>query len=82
MAGLLADGVRLTLVLSHASVDVLDDVRADWGTEDLGKDLGGAGGLAIGADNGDGRSGGHRIQGVRGLRMIEAILVSQPNPER
>lgn len=62
MTGLLADGVRLALVLGHAGVDVLDDIRADRGAEDLGEDLGGTGGLAIGADNGDGRSGGHCVQ--------------------
>lgn len=62
MTGLLADGVRLPLVLGHAGVDVLDDIRADGGAEDLGEDLGGAGGLAIGADNGDSRSGGHLVQ--------------------
>ncbi len=63
MTGLLTDGVRLALVLGHAGVDVLDDIRADRGREDLGEDLGGTGGLAIGADNRDGRSGGHRVQG-------------------
>lgn len=62
VAGLLADGVRLPLVLGHAGVDVLDDIRADRGAEDLGEDLSGAGGLAIGADNGDGRSGGHLVR--------------------
>ncbi len=62
MTGLLADGVRLPLVLGHAGVDVLDDIRADGGAEDLGEDLGGTGGLAIGADNGDSRSGGHLVQ--------------------
>ena len=62
VTGLLADGIRLPLVLGHAGVDVLDDIRADRGAEDLGKDLSGTGGLAIGADNGNGRAGGHLVQ--------------------
>lgn len=62
MTSLLGDGVGLALVLGHAGVDVLDDIRADGSAEDLGEDLGGAGGLAIGADDGDGRSGGHCVR--------------------
>jgi len=62
VAGLLADGIRLPLVLGHAGVDVLDDIRPDRGAEDLGKDLSGAGGLAIGAENSDGRARGHLVQ--------------------
>lgn len=62
MTSLLGDGVGLSLVLGHAGVDVLDDIRADRGAEDLGEDLSGAGGLAIGAENGDSRSGGHLVR--------------------
>lgn len=59
VAGLLADGVRLALVLGHSLVDILNDVRADRGGEDGGHRVGGLGGLAIGAQDRDGRSGGH-----------------------
>lgn len=81
MTGLLADGVRLPLVLVHASVDMLDDIWADRGAEDLGENLGGAGGLAIGADNGDGRSGGHLVL-VSGqvCRLQQRSKVSDENP--
>lgn len=65
MTGLLADGVRLAFVLGHASVDVFHDIRADRGREDLGEDLGRTGGLAIGANDANGRSGGHCIDGRR-----------------
>lgn len=65
VAGLLADSVRLPLVLGHARVDVLDDVGTDGRAEDLRKDFGGAGGLAIGADDGHGRAGGHLVQMLR-----------------
>ena len=75
MTGLLADGVRLALVLGHAGVDVLHDIRADRGREDLGEDLGGTGGLAIGADDGDGRSGGHCFRdGRKGLQSRQTTL--------
>lgn len=70
VTGLLADGVRLPLVLGHSGVDVLDDVGTDGGAEDLGKDLSGAGGLAIGADDGYGRSRGHCVE-RSGLWLIE-----------
>ena len=72
VTGLFADGVRLALVLGHAGVDVLDNIRADRGAEDLGEDLGGTGGLAIGADNGDGRSGGHCVQSLRCCNVGES----------
>jgi hypothetical protein len=62
VTSLLADGVRLPLVLGHAGVDVLDDIRADGGAEDLGEDLSGAGGLAIGADDGNCGTGGHLVR--------------------
>ena len=61
VTGLLADGVRLTLVLGHAGVHLVDDIRADRGTEDLGEGYSGAAGRAIGADDGDGGSRGHCV---------------------
>lgn len=67
MAGFLADGIGLALVLGHAGMNVLDDVRTDWGREDLWQDLGGTSALAVGADNGNGRSGGHFIDLWSGL---------------
>ena len=70
MASLLADGVGLSLVLGHSGVDVLDDIGPDGGAEDLGEDLSGTGGLAIGADDGDGRSGGHFVD-ESGLGFVE-----------
>jgi hypothetical protein len=75
VTGLLADGVRLALVLGHAGVDVFDDVGANRGRENLGEDLGGTGSLAIGADDGDGRSGGHCFRdGRKGLQTRQTTL--------
>lgn len=59
VTGLLAHGVGLALVLGHALVDILDDIGTDGGGEDGGHRVGGLGGLAIGTQNRDGRSGGH-----------------------
>lgn len=59
VTGLLAHGVRLALVLSHALVDILDDIGTDGGREDGGDGVGGLGGLAIGTHDRDGWSGGH-----------------------
>ena len=73
VASLLAHGVRLPLVLGHASVHhpvlplaiystslvrirILDDVRADGRTEDIGQRVAVGAGRAIGAVNRDGRA--------------------------
>ena len=71
VASLLADGVRLTLVLGHALVNLLDDIRADGAQEHLGDGVSRAGGRAIGAQDGDGRSGGHFVQdsGLLGINI-------------
>lgn len=71
VTSLLADGVRLPLVLGHAGVDVLDDIRADGGAEDLGEDLSGAGGLAIGADDGNCGTGGHLVRVSGQVRRLQ-----------
>jgi hypothetical protein len=55
VTGLLRDCVWLTTVLVHASVDGVDDIRADGGLEDLREGVGIVGGSAIGADDGNGR---------------------------
>lgn len=62
VTSLLADGVRLALVLGHAGVNLLDDIRADRAQEHSRDGVGVAGGSAIGADDGDGRTGGHCIE--------------------
>lgn len=59
MTSLLAHGVGLTLVLSHAGVNLLDDVRSDRAGEDSGNGVGSSSGSTIFAENGDGRSGSH-----------------------
>lgn len=61
MTGLLADGVRLPLVLGHASVNLLNDIRADRAQEDRGDGVRGTGGRAIGAEDRDSRSGSHFV---------------------
>jgi hypothetical protein len=65
VTGLLAHGVRLALVLGHAGVNVLHDIRADGSTEDGRDGVGRARGLTIFADDRDGRSGSH-CEGIRG----------------
>lgn len=64
MTSLLAHGVRLALVLGHAGVNVLHDIRADRSTEDGRDGVGRARGLTIFADDRDGRSGSH-CEGIR-----------------
>lgn len=59
VTSLLAHGVGLTLVLSHAGVNLLDDVRSDRAGEDSGNGVGSSSGSTIFAENGDGRSGSH-----------------------
>lgn len=64
MASLGADGVRLPLVLGHAGVDLLDDIRADGAGEDLGHGVRVAAGATALADDADGRPLGHGF-GIR-----------------
>ena len=59
VSGLLAHGVRLTLVLGHSSVNLLDDIRSDRTGEDSGNGMGSSSGSTIFADDGNGRSGSH-----------------------
>lgn len=59
VTGLLAHGVRLALVLGHALVNLLDDVRSDRAGEDGGDGVGSPRGSTIFADDGDGRSRSH-----------------------
>lgn len=61
MTGLLADGVGLALVLGQALVNLLDDIGTDRAQEDSRQGVGVAGGLAILADDGDGRSRSHCV---------------------
>ncbi len=73
VTGLLADGVRLALVLGDTGVNLVDDIRANRGSEHLGEGDSVAGGRAIGADDGDRRSRSHF---VRLTTEREAIEVS------
>lgn len=59
VTGLFAHGVRLALVLGHALVDILHNIRTDGARENGGDGVGGLGGLAIGTHDRNGRSGGH-----------------------
>ena len=59
MAGLLAHGIGLALVLGDTRVHLLDDIRADGGGEDGGKMMGSSRGSTILSNDGDSRSGGH-----------------------
>lgn len=59
MTGLLAHGVRLALVLGHASVHLLNDIGTDRAREDGGNGVGSSGGSTILADDGNGRSRRH-----------------------
>lgn len=61
MTSLLAHAVRLALVLGHAGVDRLDNVRADGRLEDIRKGEGVLAGGAIGAVNGNDGSAGHFV---------------------
>lgn len=54
MTSLLGDGVSLTLVLSHVSVDEVNNVRANRSLEDSGEGQSGTG--AIGGVDVDNRS--------------------------
>lgn len=56
MTGLLADSIRLALVLGHASVNLLHDIRSDRAGEDGGNGVGSSRGSTILADDSDGRS--------------------------
>ena len=71
MAGLLADRVRLALVLGHAGVNLLDNVGADGAQEHRRDGVGGVAGLAIGAVDGDGRSRGHCV----GMGVVDGCVV-------
>ena len=59
MTGLLAHGVGLALVLGHAGVNLLHDIRADRAGEDSRDGVGGPRGSTIFADDCDGRSRSH-----------------------
>lgn len=59
MTGLLADGVRLALVLGHAGVNRLDDIRADRGREDGRDGVGSSRRSTVLADDGNGRTRRH-----------------------
>jgi hypothetical protein len=59
VTSLLAHSVRLTLVLGHASVNLLNDIGSDRAGEDSRNGVGSSGGRAILAQDGDGRSRGH-----------------------
>lgn len=59
VTGLLADGVRLPLVLGHSGVNLPDDIRSDGALEHGREGVRGTGGRAIGTDDRDGRSGSH-----------------------
>ena len=59
MASLLAHSVGLALVLGHAGVDLLDDIETDRAGEDSRQGVRALAGLAIAANDGDGRSGRH-----------------------
>lgn len=81
MASLLAHGIRLPLVLSHASVDGLDNVRADRCLEDIGQGSGLRRGRTIGAVDGDSRSAGHfvvagDVLGVSRMKDVEGEFMS------
>lgn len=67
MAGLLADGVGLSLVLGHSGVNLLDDIRPDRAQEDGRVGVSGTGGRAIGAEDRDGRSRSHFFPQNRSL---------------
>ena len=59
VTSLLAHSVGLTLVLGHASVNLLNDIGSDRAGEDSRNGMGGSGGRAILSKDGDGRSRGH-----------------------
>lgn len=59
VTGLLAHCVRLALVLGHAGVNLLHDIRSDRAGEDGGNGVGRARGLTIFADDRNGRSRSH-----------------------
>jgi hypothetical protein len=60
VTGLLAHGVGLALVLSHAGVDLLDNIGSDGRGKDGRDRMGSSRRSTIFADDSDGRSGGHR----------------------
>ena len=64
MTGLLANGVRLSLVLRNTGMDMLDNIRSDRAQEDGRNGVGSSRGSTIFADDGDGRSRGHFVRSV------------------
>jgi hypothetical protein len=56
---LLAHGVRLSLVLRHTGVNLLDDIRTDGRSEDSRQGQSSPAGLAISRGDSDGRAGRH-----------------------
>ena len=77
MTSLLAHGVRLTLVLGHASVNLLHDIRADRGAEDSRDGVGRARGLTIFADDRDGRSRSHCEGSGEGLEPVKRKKITR-----
>lgn len=59
MTSLLAHSIRLALVLGHASVNLLHDIRSDRAGEDGRDGVGSSRGSTIFADDRDGRSRSH-----------------------
>jgi len=60
VAGLGAHGIRLAPVLGHSGVHMVDDIRSDRAGEDGRHGMSALARLALGADDGDGGSVGHR----------------------
>jgi len=58
MTGLLAHGIWLPLVLGHAGVNLLDDIRTNRSLENARKGSSISAGSAISSVDSDGRSGG------------------------
>ena len=70
MTSLLAYGVRLAFVLGHASMNLLNDIWSDRARKDGGHGVRRPGGLAIFADDRDGRSRSH----CKGLEKLNLVI--------
>jgi hypothetical protein len=61
-------------------LDILDDIRADGGTEDGRQGLGSPGGLTLSRGDGDGRAGGHCCRSMSMMRLKSKDFPSSASP--
>lgn len=70
----------IVTIVRICGLDVLDDIRADGGTEDVGQGLGSPRGLTLSRGDGDGRAGGHCCRSMSMVRLKSKGFPSQASP--